>query len=75
MYSHSSVMGAAEFQSHKIGFQTIIILFVISHLYSALAFAKSSHRLFILALSNTPVQVGICYPHFTDEEYETPDVK
>lgn len=31
--------------------------------------------LFILALSNTPVQVGICYPHITDEEYETPDVK
>lgn len=41
-----------------------------SHLYSALAFAKSSHMLFILALNHTCAS-GICYPHFMDEEYET----
>lgn len=71
-YSHLSIIGAAECQSHKMGSQAIIIILIIT-LIQYLVFAKSSHILFIFALTPTPVQMGICYPHFTDEEYETPE--
>lgn len=40
MYSHLSVIGAAEFQSYKMGSQSIIIVLIISHSDTVLSICK-----------------------------------